>query len=101
MSATHRLKRSAPLFAVGAGLCLAASILAAAARAQDIVVTEMRLPTHSSGKKGLEAVMIRPNDSAPHPLALMTHGTPREPQERSEMTPLRWIPQAREFARRG
>jgi len=71
------------------------------ARSQDIVVTEMRLPTHGSGKKGLEAVMVRPNDNAPHPLALLTHGTPRDPQERSQMTPLRWLPQAREFARRG
>jgi dienelactone hydrolase len=69
--------------------------------AQEIVVTEIRVPTHASGKKGLEAVMVRPGDSAAHPLALLTHGTPREPKERGEMTPLRWIPQAREFARRG
>ena len=68
---------------------------------QDIVVTEMRIPTHGSGKKGLEAVMVRPNDKTAHPLALLTHGTPREAQQRSEMTPLRMIPQAREFARRG
>jgi dienelactone hydrolase len=66
-----------------------------------IVVTEFRIPTPSSGKKGLEAVMVRPNDKTAHPLALLTHGTPREPSERGEMTPLRWIPQAREFARRG
>jgi dienelactone hydrolase len=71
------------------------------ARAQDIVVTEMRIPTHSSGALGLEAVMVRPNDSAPHPLALLTHGSPREADDRADMTPLRWIPQAREFARRG
>jgi dienelactone hydrolase len=82
-------------------LFLAVAIFSEAALAQDIVLTEMRLPTHGSGKKGLEAVMVRPNDSAPHPLALLTHGTPRDPQEREEMTPLRWIPQAREFARRG
>jgi dienelactone hydrolase len=80
---------------------LAMGVFARTARAQDIVITEMRLPTHSAGKKGLEAVMVRPNDGAPHPLALMTHGTPREAEEREKMTPLRWIPQAREFARRG
>jgi dienelactone hydrolase len=79
----------------------AGSVIADVGSAQDIVVTEMRIPTHGSGKKGLEAVMVRPNDAAPHPLALLTHGTPREPQERAEMTPLRSIPQAREFARRG
>lgn len=71
------------------------------AQSQDIVVTELRIPTPHSGKNGLEAVMIRPNDNAPHPLALLTHGTPREPHDRIEMTPLRFIPQAREFARRG
>jgi dienelactone hydrolase len=88
-------------FAAGFALFVAAGAFADATRAQEIVVTEMRLPTHSSGKKGLEAVMVRPSDAAPHPLALITHGTPREPSERDDMTPLRWIPQAREFARRG
>jgi dienelactone hydrolase len=82
-------------------LFLATAIFSEAAPAQDILLTELRLPTHGSGKKGLEAVMVRPNDSASHPLALMTHGTPRDPREREEMTPLRWIAQAREFARRG
>jgi dienelactone hydrolase len=77
------------------------AILPACSYAQDLIVTELRIPTPHSGKKGLEAVMIRPNDNAPHPLALLTHGTPREPSDRPEMTPLRFIPQAREFARRG
>jgi dienelactone hydrolase len=45
--------------------------------------------------------MVRPNDDAAHPLALMTHGTPRSAAEISESTPLRLVPQAREFARRG
>jgi dienelactone hydrolase len=82
-------------------ILLSVGTLATFTRAQEVVITEMRLPTHSSGKKGLEAVMVRPGDSVPHPLALMTHGTPREAQDRAGMTPLRWIPQAREFARRG
>jgi len=73
-------------------------------RAQDpptLVVTEMRIPASESGYRGLEAVMVRPNDNARHPLALMTHGTPRAASELAESTPLRLIPQAREFARRG
>jgi dienelactone hydrolase len=82
-------------------LFLLATALVPATHAQDLVTTEMRIPTHSAGKKGLEAVMIRPNDNAPHPLALVAHGSPRDPGERPEMTPLRWLPQAREFARRG
>lgn len=79
------------LLAIGTGI----------AQSQDIVATELRIPTPHSGKNGLEAVMVRPNDNAPHPLALLTHGTPRESNDRVEMTPLRFIPQAREFARRG
>jgi dienelactone hydrolase len=84
-----------------AALVLAAGAIADARSAPEIMVTEMRIPTRGSGSKGLEAVMVRPSDTVPHPLALLTHGTPREPQERVEMTPLRYIPQAREFARRG
>ena len=82
-------------------MLLAGYVLAAAAESQDIVVSEFRIPTRESGRKGLEAVMVRPNDNAAHPLALITHGTPREASDREEMTPLRLIPQAREFARRG
>jgi dienelactone hydrolase len=78
-----------------------ACILNSIAFAQDIVVTELRIPTRGSGKKGLEAVMVRPSDSSPHPLALLTHGTPRVGSDRQDMTPLAMIPQAREFARRG
>ncbi len=66
-----------------------------------LAVSELRIPTKESGDRGLEAVMVRPNDDAPHPLALMTHGTPRAAAERPASTPLRLVPQAREFARRG
>jgi dienelactone hydrolase len=45
--------------------------------------------------------MVRPNDSAPHPLALLTHGTPREASQRGDVTALNFVPEAREFARRG
>lgn len=75
--------------------------MARSASAQDIVVTELRIPTHESGKKGLAAVMVRPNDADRHPLAVLTHGTPRDRDGRSNMTALGMIPQAREFARRG
>jgi dienelactone hydrolase len=70
-------------------------------RAQDLVETYLRIPTHSSGKKGLEAVMVRPNEPGPHPLVLLTHGTPRDAGERAGMTPWMFLPHAREFARRG
>jgi dienelactone hydrolase len=101
-----RFAKARPFFrvaaaALGALVLVAGSGLILTAGAQDIVVTEMRIPTRESGKKGLAAVMVRPNDSRPHPLALMTHGTPREPADRAHMTPLELVPQAEEFARRG
>jgi dienelactone hydrolase len=70
-------------------------------RAQDLVEQSIRVPIPDSGRQGLEAVMVRPNDSAAHPLALLTHGTPRESSRRSETAASKFIPQAREFARRG
>jgi dienelactone hydrolase len=71
------------------------------ARAQDLVENAFRIPTKDAGKKGLEAVMVRPNDPGPHPLAVLTHGTPREASDRPGMSPWQMVPQAREFARRG
>ena len=84
-------------------LLMVASMLAGCRRAQPptLVVTELRIPTKDSDYRGLEAVMVRPNDNAAHPLALITHGTWGGAVERAQSTPLRFIPQAREFARRG
>jgi len=72
-----------------------------AARSQELVESSLRIPLPEAGKNGLEAVMVRPNDSAPHPLALLTHGSPRDAEQRPEMTAWGFVPQAREFARRG
>ncbi len=77
---------------------VAGSVMAGMASAPDLAVTFMRIPTRESGKKGLAAVMVRPNDSAPHPLALVVHGTPHD---HSQITPLDYYPEAQEFARRG
>ncbi len=71
------------------------------ARAQDLVENAFRIPTKDAGKKGLEAVMVRPKEAGPHPLAVLTHGTPREASDRAGMSPWQMLPQAREFARRG
>jgi dienelactone hydrolase len=90
------------MFARRLAICLALlSFTSAVAQPQDLVENGFRIPTKAAGKKGLEAVMVRPNDSAPHPLAVLTHGTPRESSDRPGMSPWQMIPQAREFARRG
>jgi dienelactone hydrolase len=75
--------------------------LIAPVHGQDLVEQSLRIPMPAADKSGLEAVMVRPNDAAAHPLALINHGSPREADERPRMTALSLIPQAREFARRG
>ena len=85
-------------------LCIYFAVLlfsASAVRAQDLVENAFRIPTKDAGKKGLEAVMVRPNERGPHPLVVLTHGTPREASDRPGMSPWQMVPQAREFARRG
>ena len=71
------------------------------ARAQELIEEPMRIPMREAGSRGLEAYMVCPNDDLAHPLALMTHGTPREANKIREITALSFVPQAREFARRG
>ena len=83
-------------------ICLALLLFAAGCgRAQGLVESGFRIPMKDAGVLGLEAVMVRPDEPGPHPLALLTHGTPREASERPGMSPWQLLPQAREFARRG
>jgi dienelactone hydrolase len=70
-------------------------------RAEGLIEEALRIPMREAGSRGLEAIMVRPNDDLAHPLALLTHGTPREADKRDEITALTFVPHAREFARRG
>jgi len=78
------------------GICA----LAVHVAGQRLVEQELRIPANGAGKKGLEAVMVRPSEPGPHPLVLVDHGAPRS-GDRRKMTPAEMLPQAREFARRG
>jgi dienelactone hydrolase len=96
-----QMRRARPcllLVAVLAMAVAAARGIAIAADPLSLIVTNLRIPTRESGKKGLAAVMVRPNDSLPHPLALIAHGTP---QDIRQLTPLDYFFDAQEFARRG
>jgi dienelactone hydrolase len=75
-------------------------------RAEGLIQEELRIPAAYPGLFGeralrLEALAVRPDDAAAHPLALLTHGAPRDESKRRSMTPQAMLPQAREFARRG
>jgi dienelactone hydrolase len=49
----------------------------------------------------LEAIVVRPDDGQPHPLAIINHGSPRLPEQRPKMSPYGMWAQATAFARRG
>lgn len=84
-------------------LFLALLWTAAPALADGLV--QQALPVPASFADGssltLEGVVIRPEGPGPFPIAIVTHGAPRDAADRPGMTPLRLVPQAREFARRG
>jgi dienelactone hydrolase len=62
---------------------------------------DLHIAMVAAGEKGLEALLIRPNDSGRHPLALISHGTESDAERRRDLTPYTFYRQAIEFARRG
>lgn len=75
--------------------------LAVPASAQNYFREELRIPFAQAGAKGLQVILIRPNAAGRYPLAIISHGSPRNAAERMKMTPHSLLPQATEFARRG
>jgi alpha/beta superfamily hydrolase len=71
------------------------------AAADEFVREDLRIPFAAAGPRGLEALLIRPAGTRRYPLALISHGAPREAGKRPGMTPNRFYVQAAEFARRG
>lgn len=69
--------------------------------AQDYIREELRIPMPAAGPRGLEALLIRPAGSGPHPLALISHGAPRDAAARASMSANALYRQGIEFARRG
>jgi dienelactone hydrolase len=80
--------------------------MAAPVRAEEIRQDALKIPAVISGPKGpttfaLEAMVVRPDDGQPHPLAVLNHGSPRNADDRATMSPARMWAQAVAFARRG
>jgi dienelactone hydrolase len=71
------------------------------AAAEPLHREDLRIPTEAAGPRGLEAMLLRPSGTRRYPLALISHGTPREGAARAQMSPYRSYRQALEFARRG
>jgi dienelactone hydrolase len=75
-------------------------------RADEIRLDALKIPAVISGSRGpesvgLEAIVLRPDDGRPHPLAVLNHGSPRNPGDRPTMSPYSMWAQAVAFARRG
>jgi dienelactone hydrolase len=74
---------------------------ATAAYSQTYIREELRIPMREAGPRGLEALLVRPDAPGKYPLVIISHGTPRKPEDRARMTPWTYYPNAMEFARRG
>ena len=93
---------------IGVGLVVASlPCIAPAWAGDDVIMENVTLPAEFKGAFGrkmqisLEAMVVRPRDEAPHPLALINHGMTSEPDERHAMSPYDMAEQAEQFALRG
>jgi dienelactone hydrolase len=64
------------------------------------VEREFRMPAQGA-PFGLDVLKVEVARPGKHPLALLTHGTSNDPNERAHITPWAMLPQAIWFARRG
>ena len=92
--------------AAAASALVALLASAGAGRAEGLRQDELTIPATISeaGRTTtveLEALVIRPDDGARRPLAVINHGSPRDGDKREGMSPYGLSAQAREFARRG
>jgi hypothetical protein len=55
---------------------------------------DLRIPMEAAGPRGLEAMLLRPSGTRRYPLALISHGTPREGSARAPMSPYAFRPMA-------
>jgi dienelactone hydrolase len=80
-----------------AGLALAAPH----ARAAEFYTEDLRIPMAEAGPQGLEAFLVRPAGTKRYPLALLSHGSPRDFDDRATMSAHKYYGIALEYARRG
>jgi dienelactone hydrolase len=85
---------------------IVAALFAGQSRADDIRLDALKIPIIASDGRGsssaeLEAIVLRPDDRLPHPLAVINHGSPRLASDRPAMSPYGMWLQATAFARRG
>jgi dienelactone hydrolase len=78
------------------------ALLPTAGRTEELRFDALKIPVSGpGGSLELEAIVVRPDDGAPHPLAVLNHGSPRDAKDRPTSSPYRMWAQAVAFARRG
>ncbi len=103
MNTTMRVRRIATCLLA---TCIAMASLAGHVRAEGLRQDALKIPAVIAGPRGatsveLEAIVVRPDDGRPHPLAILNHGSPRKADQRPKMSPYALWAQAAAFARRG
>ena len=69
--------------------------------AQGLHAESVRVPMEAAGPEGLDALVVTPGGPGRHPLALVSHGSPRSAGDRPGMNPRAMLAQLSAFARRG
>jgi hypothetical protein len=83
-------------------LCLLAIAgVAAHANAAEFYTEDLRISMAAAGPQGLQAFLVRPAASKRYPLALLSHGTPRDFDDRATTTAHKYYTITLEFTRRG
>lgn len=91
-----------PFLNVIAMVCALLLIVGTASAVEQQFLTEnIHIAAPGAGKAGLEGILVRPATPGRYPLVLINHGSPRSSNDRPGMTPMQWLRQAMEFARRG
>jgi len=80
---------------------VAAGTLFVSADAAQLHERELFIPWSDAAPQGLSALLVYADLPDKEPLAVLTHGTSRQPQARNEVSPWALLPQATWFARRG
>ncbi|WP_409190033.1 alpha/beta hydrolase family protein [Bradyrhizobium sp. RDM4] len=71
------------------------------ASAAEFYTEDLRIPMVEAGPQGLEAFLVRPAGTKRYPLALLSHGSPRDFDDRATMSAHKYYGIALEYARRG
>lgn len=88
------------VFVIAAVLAFVLALPTPSAHA-DLVIEELRVPMAAAGAEGLEALLVKPIGPGRHPLALVSHGSPRRADERPYLSARGLMAELKEFARRG